>query len=69
MKQLFSFRKTYLNHGETKKLFLSATAETLKLVNGQVSLHEVWLSVDIIIPCVFTYRVQRNSIQEHMRAI
>ena len=54
MKQLFSFQKIYLNPGETKKLFFSATAETLKLVNDQVSLPEVWLSVDIIIPCVYS---------------
>ena len=37
MKQLFSFQKVYLNPGESKNLFFSATAETFKLVNEEVS--------------------------------
>ena len=37
MKQLFSFQKIYLDAGESKKLFFSATAETFKLVNEEVS--------------------------------
>lgn len=36
-KQLFSFQKVYLNPGESKKLFFSATAETFKIVNKEVN--------------------------------
>ena len=37
MKQLFSFQKIYLDAGESKKLFFSATVETFKVVNEEVS--------------------------------
>ena len=36
MKQLFSFQKIYLDAGQSKKLFFSATKDTFKLVDEQV---------------------------------
>ena len=37
LKQLFNFQKIYLDPGETKKLFFTATKGTFKLVDKQVS--------------------------------
>ena len=36
LKQLFNFQKIYLDPGETKRLFFTATKDTFKLVDKQV---------------------------------
>ena len=41
LKQLFNFQKVYLDPGETKKLFFTATKDTFKLVDKQVPIYIV----------------------------
>ena len=66
MKQLFSFQKVYLDPGQSVKLFFSASSDTFKLVDEEVSIQSATWSVPG--PFVFcSHRVRSSCMQEIMR--